>query len=218
MTADLVPVPSVVLDRLAAVGVDVARVLQHAGLALAAVVAGAADDAEFFAFWRVLEEVGGRRDLGLRLGSEASPHQLDVASLAALHSPNLGEALKKFARYKRLVCPEEVEIAVGNGEARIRFHWVTPKISSDDAGRRTFATVVALAIMAPAGGCAEPGRAGAPTRDEQTLARISAAKSASTRRSICWSSMSARSPAIHHAQCRSLVVMLPGLEAAAERR
>jgi hypothetical protein len=78
---------------------------------------------EFFAFWRGVEEVSGARDLGLRLGSEASPHQLDVASLAALHAPNLGEALKKLERYKRLVCPEEIGIEIVDGEARIRFEW-----------------------------------------------------------------------------------------------
>jgi len=99
VNADLVPVPSQLLERLSAVGVDVARVLQ-----------------------------------------------LDVASLAALHAPNLGEALKKLARYKRLVCPEEIGIEIVDGEARIRFEWTlaeeqVPLLIVDGA----FATVVAIA-------------------------------------------------------------------------
>jgi hypothetical protein len=46
------------------------------------------------------------------------------SQLAALHAPNLGEALKKLARYKRLVCPEEIRIEIVDGEVRIRFEWI----------------------------------------------------------------------------------------------
>ena len=128
---------------------------------------------QFFAFWRVVEQVSGRRDLGLRLGSEASPHQLDVASLAALHAPNLGEALKKLARYKRLVCPEEIERAIVDGEAQIRFHWILadeqiPQLIVDGA----FATVVAIAHRGT-GRRVVPRRVELTRRraDEQTLTR-----------------------------------------------
>lgn len=86
------------------------------------------------------------RDLGLRLGSEALPQKLDIASMAALHSPTLGDALDKFARYKRLVCPEEVVVETKRREARIRFHWV---LSDADPPRllvdATFASLLALA-------------------------------------------------------------------------
>jgi hypothetical protein len=44
------------------------------------------------------------------LRSEVLPHHQNIASLAALHSPTLGEGLAKLARYKRLVCPEEITI------------------------------------------------------------------------------------------------------------
>jgi AraC-like DNA-binding protein len=147
VNADLVPVPSQVLERLAAVGVDVASVLQQAGLSRSQLAARVRlTTREFFAFWRIVEQVSTRPDVGLRLGSEARPYQLDVASLAALHAPNLGEALKKLARYKRLVCPEEIEIAIVDGEARIHFHWnfaeeQVPLLIVDGA----FATVVEIA-------------------------------------------------------------------------
>jgi AraC-like DNA-binding protein len=148
VTADLVPVPGVVLDRLTSLGVDVARVLRHAGIPLSRFQPTRAKPTvpEFFALWRALEEVGGSRDLGLRIGKHAEPYQLDVASLAALHSPNLGEALKKFARYKRLVCGEQVSVESARKEARIRFHWLhveeaLPMMLVDV----TFASLVALA-------------------------------------------------------------------------
>jgi AraC-like DNA-binding protein len=124
--ADLVPVPSALLDRLRALGVDVAALVRHAGLGRTQLQSPRArlTTREFFAFWRAVEATGGSRERILRLGAEALSHQLDVASLAALHSPTLGEALTKFARYKRLVCAEQVAIAVTKGEARIGFHWV----------------------------------------------------------------------------------------------
>jgi AraC-like DNA-binding protein len=123
---EFVPVPSVVLDRLAALGVDVDGVLRAAGVARARFTATRAKLAvgEFFALWRALEELGGSRDLGLRLGARAEPHQLDVSSLAALYSDTLGDALAKFARYKRVVCGEQVDVEVVAGEARIRFRWL----------------------------------------------------------------------------------------------
>ncbi|PTL81253.1 AraC family transcriptional regulator [Vitiosangium sp. GDMCC 1.1324] len=125
MPAALVTLSSVLLDRLAALGVDVPRLLRHAGVLPSRFQPSKArlTIPEFFAFWRALEEVGGSRDLGLRVGAEALPHQLDVASLAALHSPSLGEALKKFARYKRLCTEKTVRVETTGGEARISFHW-----------------------------------------------------------------------------------------------
>ena len=145
--ADLVPVPGVMLERLAALGVDVERVLEKAGIsrALLAPPRGRVTTAEFFALWRAIEELGGARDLGLRLGAEALPHKYDIASMAALHSLTLGEALGKIAKYKRLVCPEEVLVEIEKGEARLRFHWL---LAEGDPPRflvdGTFASVLAL--------------------------------------------------------------------------
>ena len=146
--SEFVPVPSVVLDRLASLGVDVERVLEHAGIARSRFQGTRAKLTvqEFFAFWRSLEAVGGSRDLGLRIGTRVQPHQLDVASLAAIHSDNLGEALAKFARYKRVVCGEQVSLETSQGEARIRFHWIhvdaaLPMMLVDT----TFAALVTLA-------------------------------------------------------------------------
>ena len=126
MPADLVPFSTSLLERLEALDVDVAQVLRRANVprsrfqgARAYVTTG-----EFFAFWRALEDVGVAHDLGLRMGGQAQPHQQHVASMAALHSPNLGEALKRLARYKRLVCPEEITIDMVRGEARLRFEWL----------------------------------------------------------------------------------------------
>lgn len=145
---DLVPVPGVMLGRLADLGLDVARILERAGVSRAHLAPpwGRVTTAEFFALWRAIEEIGGARDLGLRLGAEALPHRYNVATMAALHSPTLGEALQKLGKYKRLVCPEEVLVEVRRGEARLRFHWLLaegdpPRLLVD----ATFASVLAMA-------------------------------------------------------------------------
>lgn len=146
--SEFVPVPSVVLGRLASLDVDVDHVLRHAGIAPSRFQGSRAKLTvrEFFAFWRSLEAVGGRPELGILIGTRAEPHQLDVASLAAIHSDNLGDALSKFARYKRVVCGEGLSVETANGEARIRFHWVhvddaLPMMLVDT----TFASLVTLA-------------------------------------------------------------------------
>jgi AraC-like DNA-binding protein len=59
-------------------------------------------------------------------------HQYDVVSAAALHSPTLGEALRKLGRYKRLVCPETVSIVIASGEARVQFIWELADSSPPD--------------------------------------------------------------------------------------
>ncbi|MGD0676515.1 MAG: hypothetical protein ABSC94_13935 [Polyangiaceae bacterium] len=43
-----------------------------------------------------------------------------MATLAALHSGMLGEELAKLARYKRLVCPEEITRASGGDDWGLR--------------------------------------------------------------------------------------------------
>jgi AraC-like DNA-binding protein len=148
LAADVIVMLSAMLDSLAAHGTDIARVLMHAGVPSSRFQSAKASltTREFFAFWRGVEECAGTPDIGLRLGSEMQPHQLSVAALAALHSPNLGEALTKLARYKRLCVPEEVRIDVEGGEAKIGFLWVhaaesLPMMLVD----ATFAHVVALA-------------------------------------------------------------------------
>ncbi|MDB5042578.1 MAG: Transcriptional regulator, AraC family [Candidatus Eremiobacteraeota bacterium] len=126
MTADLIIVRSGVLDRLAALGIDLAHAFGRAGVPPSRFRSSKAGltTREFFAFWHAVEALAGSPDVGLKLGAEAQPHQLDVASLAALHSPNLGEALTRVARYKRLCLPEEMRIDIEGGEVRIGFHWL----------------------------------------------------------------------------------------------
>jgi AraC-like DNA-binding protein len=153
--ADVVPIAAALLARLAALGVDVDRVLRSASIPRSRFETSKAyvTTEEFFAFWQAVEASGAPRDVGLRLGSEAPPHQHNVATMAALVSPNVGEALKKLARYKRLVCPEQITVRVARGEARVAFEWL---LAGEDPPRMLIDGVFASAVRLAREGTGKP--------------------------------------------------------------
>ena len=124
--ADQVPIPLDLFDHLRRAGLDVDAILRRAKLPRSrfSVPNPQGTTAEFFALWRSVEEANDDPALGLRIGVAVLPDEDNVVSLAAMHSATLGEGLEKLARYKRLVCPEEVSIDVEEGEARMRFEWL----------------------------------------------------------------------------------------------
>lgn len=123
--ADAIPLPAVLWRRLPALGIAPAALLRQAGLpaSLMAEARPKVTTAGFFALWRALEQLDADPAFGLRLASEASADQFDVASIAAMHAPTFGEALQKLARYKRLVCPEEVQLQATGREVGVIFRW-----------------------------------------------------------------------------------------------
>jgi hypothetical protein len=150
MRATHIPMVASVSARLAALGLDVDVVAARAGIP-----AGfnrrpgtSLDTRQFFAFWRAVAELSGDPLIGLKIGGEVGPSQLEAVSVAALHSATFGDALARLARYKGLCCPEEVRVERDgeNDLARLSFHWILakepcPRIISDAA----FAAAHALA-------------------------------------------------------------------------
>jgi AraC-like DNA-binding protein len=120
--------PGVIAARLQALGIDTALLLHRAGLPPDTLSNGRVrvNTPALFAILHTLEAMSALPDLGLRIGSESSVSHLDVASIAALHSRNLQEALERLARYKRIVCPEEITIQRVDDEALIEFRWHCP--------------------------------------------------------------------------------------------
>jgi AraC-like DNA-binding protein len=154
---DEIQLRSAMLEFVAALGVEVGRlVAASAGASTEQFEAPEASTApedralsarrEFYALWHALEAVAADiPDVGLRFGAETQSHQLDVL-YAAIHAPNLGTALKNFARYKPSGCGDLVEIDIGDHEARIDLHRLyadenVPTTLVDS----TFAAVLALA-------------------------------------------------------------------------
>jgi len=126
-TRDAVPISQRLLARLGSLGVPLERAWQRASAATGEPLVSTQTTlttAAFFAFWRAVDDEIDRRDIGLVLGTEAAERGYSVASASALHAPSLARALQTLARYKRLTCPEDVELETRDGEASIRFHWM----------------------------------------------------------------------------------------------
>ena len=79
---------------------------------------------ELFALWRAIGAVSTDPAIGLKLGTEHRTERFHPSGLAALSTPNFGAADAHMARYKQLVCPEEMLQEHEGGEWRIRFRWL----------------------------------------------------------------------------------------------
>src|SRR5215813_5406444 len=129
----LVSVPRTLFNRLAALGVDVDHALRQAGIAgwRSQGPKPSVSGSEYLAFWRTVEALGPP-DLGVRFGAEPEPHHLDVASIAALHSRDLGEALRKLQRYKGINCTPGFWTETADGVMRVGLCW---ELSQSQIGR-----------------------------------------------------------------------------------
>lgn len=118
MSEDIVRMHAGVFERLERLGADTARAMQVARVS----VAREMSSERFFAFWEALG-ASSPADIGLRLAQETKAHEYDLQSLAALHSPDLGTALSKIARYKRLCGPKDLAIDLNRAEVAISTIW-----------------------------------------------------------------------------------------------
>ncbi|MFT3698603.1 MAG: AraC family transcriptional regulator ligand-binding domain-containing protein [Kofleriaceae bacterium] len=109
MARDTIPITQQVLDHLAALGIAVPH------------VATDVTTNDYFAFWRELAAKDPRPDLGISIG--LAVFGKSVASIAAVQAPTVADAIRTIGRYKRLVCPEEVLLEIGDGEGSVRCDW-----------------------------------------------------------------------------------------------
>ncbi|BDG10768.1 AraC family transcriptional regulator [Anaeromyxobacter paludicola] len=79
---------------------------------------------EFFRLWAAAEDLIGDPAAGLRLGAEGLARGYGVGSTVALHAPDLRGAVAALARYKRLTCPERVELELEGDDAIVRYRWL----------------------------------------------------------------------------------------------
>lgn len=112
--------------RLEELGVSVAAVLRHAGLApnLFAQTRVLVNTAQLFAFWRAVGEVSRDAAIGLKLAEETRPERFHPSAIAALSTENFGAAVAHMARYKQLTCPEEMLSTVEGDAWTVRFRWL----------------------------------------------------------------------------------------------
>ena len=79
---------------------------------------------EFFRLWTAADEMLHDGSAGLRFGTEGVHRGYAVAAIVALHAPDFHHALTALSRYKRLTCPELVEIEIEGDEVSVRYRWL----------------------------------------------------------------------------------------------
>jgi AraC-like DNA-binding protein len=112
--------------RLEELGLAPLAVLRHAGLPM-----GLFDQSkiwvtteEIFALYRTIGEISVDPGIGLKLGSEERIERYDPIAIAALYTRSFRDALQRMARYKRLICPEEIRISERGDECAVQFVWL----------------------------------------------------------------------------------------------
>lgn len=81
---------------------------------------------DYFRFWRALEAESGDAMFSLRVIETLTTETFSPPLFAALCSPNLMQAAQRLATYKKLVCPMELMLNVGEkGELTVTPRWLT---------------------------------------------------------------------------------------------
>lgn len=115
---DTFPVSPRVLAELGLPSIE--RVCERAGVAPSTALA----TSDFFRLWTAADEEMSDRGVGLRLGAGGIDGGYGVGAVVALHAPDFRRALAALGRYKRLTCPELVEVEVEGDEAIVRYRWL----------------------------------------------------------------------------------------------
>jgi hypothetical protein len=175
----------------AAAGLSMERLCERAGVT----PASAWNTGDFFRLWAAADEMLADRSAGLRFGAEGIARGHGVASIVALQAPDFRRALAALARYKRLTCPELVEVEIQGDEATVRYRWLeaagkVPRLLVDT----TTSSLKELARRGTAGRVA-PVRLELARReqDRELLCRHSIVPSSSRRRTTRWCSIGRRS-------------------------
>lgn len=111
---------------IADMGVDPANVLRRAGLPihLFSIPDAKLSPGEYFRLWHGLEKAAGDVELPLLIGTALSAEAFDPSIFASICSPDLNTALKRLARFKRLISPLLLSVEVGRErtDAVLRWH------------------------------------------------------------------------------------------------
>jgi AraC-like DNA-binding protein len=107
-------------------GISPANVLRRAGLPRDLFARGTVKltTADYYALWQALADESGEPRLPIRIGEAISVEAFSPPIFAALCSPNLAEAAKRVATYKKLIGPMRLTVSAGDeAETVLRFDW-----------------------------------------------------------------------------------------------
>jgi AraC-like DNA-binding protein len=119
-------VPTTLARKLEELGVRPADVLRLAGLPTTLFDQDKilVSTEELFALYRGIAQASRDPAIGLELGTEPRVERYDPIALAAVSARSFRDALQRLARYKQLVCPEELLVTERGDECRVQFRWL----------------------------------------------------------------------------------------------
>lgn len=81
----------------------------------------------YFELWRAIRKVSDDPDIGIALARAVRADFTEPYFLAVFSCPTLGAAVGVIARYKRILSPEDIDLAVDRqgGEATVTYRWPT---------------------------------------------------------------------------------------------
>lgn len=69
---------------------------------------------QYFNFWQAIEQLAGINDLPLKIGQMITVELFDPAIFACICSPNFNIAIQRLSKFKRLVGPMQLQVAIDN--------------------------------------------------------------------------------------------------------
>lgn len=128
---DKIPLPRATLTSLSQTGIDLLNILQQADISSIVLSQDRIhlSTKQYFAFWQAVEEQSNNPLLALHIDQKNHYALCDPAVLIMLHSPTFCDALHYFARYKRLVCPQILQIEKSATETALSWSWATTQMT-----------------------------------------------------------------------------------------
>lgn len=149
------PLPRNLLDAIAAAGIDLAAIAREARIAPGALESGMtfAEVGRFFDLaWRRLDDPA----FGLRAGCVLRPERYGISGLTAMASPTFGAALRRKARYNRLVWGDSYRVEESADDFSVSTEapdesrpWSYSRVDLEFASLLTFGRRFADAAIAP---------------------------------------------------------------------
>lgn len=91
-----------------------------------------ATTAELFSLYRAIGELSADPGIGLKLGAELRFERYHPPAVVAVCSRTYRDALRRMGRYKRLTCPEDIQVSVAGDEATVEFTFLETKEAQPD--------------------------------------------------------------------------------------
>jgi AraC-like DNA-binding protein len=125
------PLPPAARLLLGDLGLSIDNVLRRAGLPgdLFARVRVSLPGDEYFRLWQAIADEADDPRLPLRIGTGIPIEGFDAPLFAALCSPDLNTALRRFADYKRLLAPMALHVETAPEGTRVELDWLDKTIA-----------------------------------------------------------------------------------------